>query len=183
MSVKDFEFSYSHWPFEQGSFHICLSKRNQEDYKILNNRIMNSFYGSHSSSDFICHLVGNGSNLKLIQNYIKSLNNFIDFDKLQNTYSGEHNLTFLNSNILLKYEIYLNEESYFLKYNWDFSNAGVKCLSHAFKLINKINNDLKIIDFGSEAAGYFEFESIDNIELYHSYDWHGEKNWIKININ
>ena len=183
IDVGDHEFSYEYWPFEQGPFHICLSERNKNDYKILNNKIMNCFYGDSSKKDFICHFVGNGSNLKLIENYIKSLNGFADFEKLQIVYQGYHNFLFVNSNVLLEYNIYYDNNAYFLKYKWDFSCTGMKCLSHAFKLINKINHDLKIIDFGSEADGYFELDSINDIDLYHSYDWHGEKNWVKINLN
>jgi hypothetical protein len=183
MHVNDNEFNYSYWPFEQGPFHICLSKRNKNDYKIINNKIMNCFYSTQSRKDFICHFVGNGSNLKLIKNYIKSLNGFSDFEKMQSLRSGIHNFTFLSYDLLLKYDIYFNDESYYLKYKWDFSSTGMECLSHAFKLINKTNNDLKIIDFGSETDGYFELDSINDIDLYHSYDWHGEKKWIKIELN
>jgi hypothetical protein len=182
-AVSESQFNYNYWPFEQGAFHIVLSKMDKKDYKILNNKIMNSFYGMQSFKDFVCHFTGNGSNFKMIENYIKELNCSMDFEKLQILYSGEHSFIFLNSDIFLKYSIYSNQGHFLLKYEWDLSKANMECLSHSFKIVNKINNNFKIIDFESKQEGYFELDSISDIDLYHSYDWYGEKDWKKLDLN
>lgn len=56
--VQGNSFTYDFWPFEQGPFHIVLSKRNKEDYKILKNNVMNIFKHQHQKQHFICHFVG-----------------------------------------------------------------------------------------------------------------------------
>lgn len=168
-------FTYAFWPFEQGPLHIVLSRRNPSDYQILKNYVMNIFKNQHQKQHFICHFVGNNNNAQNIIDYISQLNNddIINKTLLQET---SHEILFKNNKCYLQYNIYQNNDNLdmcLLKYTWDFSNTKEKNLSHCFR----INND-KEISFGSEHSGQFSYKKNDTIE--HSYDWFGEKKWIKL---
>lgn len=173
--IRNNSFTYDFWPFEQGPLHIVLSKKSQEDYKILDNKVMNTFKNNHSKHNFICHFVGNHNDINKINNYISQLNN----DDINNKIliqEKTHMVYFKHYTCLLKYKIYedITETAHLLlKYEWDFSETKEKNLSHCFR----INGDRQI-SFGSEPMGSFVFKAKDNIE--HSYDWFGEYKWTKL---
>jgi GR25 family glycosyltransferase involved in LPS biosynthesis len=78
---------------------------------------------------------------------------------------------FEDKKIDLKYEIYkLDNNLCVLVFDWNLNNV-VEFLDHEFKV-----NDI-VYHFNSEKTNEFYFEQKDKIEIYHTYDWYGDKNW------
>ncbi len=74
----------------------------------------------------------------------------------------------------LTYEIYqLSDNLMCLTYKWNNKN-NVEFLDHEFKI-----ND-NVYHFNSEKTGEMVFEYRKNIEIYHTYDWYGKRNWKEI---
>jgi hypothetical protein len=168
-------FTYDFWPFEQGPLHIALSKKNKNDYKIFPCQIMNVFRGQHKKHHFVCHFVGTHNNVETINQYVYQLSNDDEIiQKMSLIESKEHEIDFKNNKCYLKYKIYANTSNdHILKYEWNYSNTHEEHLSHCFRINNK-----KEISFGSDKNGKIKYKLGDIIE--HSYDWFGEKNWIRI---
>lgn len=168
-------FTYDFWPFEQGPLHIVLSKKPRENYKILKNYVMNIFKHQHKKEHFICHFVGSNNNIDNITQYLSKLSSSDIIDKTLLT-EKEHKLFFKNSECYLTYKIYKDNKdnsNHIIKYVWNFSNSKEKNLSHCFRI-----NYSKELSFGSDPYGAVVYKNNDTIE--HSYDWFGEKNWIRI---
>ena len=58
-------------------------------------------------------------------------------------------------------------------FKWNHNNA-VEFLDHEFKV-----ND-RVFHFESDKTNEFYFKKTDPLEIFHTYDWYGEKNWTKI---
>lgn len=168
-------FNYDYWPFEQGPIHLVLSNTNKSNYKILKSDILNKFRSQHRKNNFICHFVGQGSNLEEIQNYILSLEenkNLVLIKKVEILES------FNSKPINLELNILKDEKNYFIKYIWDYKKTGLEHLSHTFKITNELTE--KKLDFGSDKTGMFNIEYSEKTKIYHSYNWFGEYNWNQI---
>lgn len=76
----------------------------------------------------------------------------------------------------LTYEVFkLSDNLMCLTYKWN-NNNNVEFLDHEFKINNNIYH------FNSEKTGEMIFEYGKNVEIYHTYDWYGERNWMEIDI-
>ncbi len=88
--------------------------------------------------------------------------------------TNEINVEFDNKFIDLTYEIYqLSDNLMCLTYKWNNKN-NVEFLDHEFKINNNVYH------FNSEKTGEMVFEYRKNIEIYHTYDWYGRRNWKEI---
>ena len=84
------------------------------------------------------------------------------------------NVEFEDKLIDLNYEIYqLSDNLMCLTYKWNNKN-NVEFLDHEFKINNNVYH------FNSEKSGEMVFEYQKNIEIYHTYDWYGRRNWKEI---
>lgn len=80
-------------------------------------------------------------------------------------------IKFRDKNIDLSYSIFIHDNEFLvLKFNWNNDNI-VEFLDHEFRI-----ND-EIFHFFSDKTNHFFFKRTDKFELYHTYDWYGEKNW------
>jgi hypothetical protein len=78
---------------------------------------------------------------------------------------------FEDKKIELKYEIYnLNSNLCVLVFSWNENNV-IEFLDHEFKI-----NDV-VYHFNSDKTNELYFDKKDKIEIYHTYDWYGNKNW------
>ena len=174
--LDEASFTYDYWPFEQGSFHIALSKKTPSDYLITHKNLMNRFYYDHKKQDFICHFVGQGTNPEKISTYI----NYMDNKSTLTDPIKESTLisNFKDSVVKTTYKIFKSAtNSYFLSFTWDYSNSKLEHLSHSFLLKYK-TKDL-ILEFDSSPTGEIEFGN-DILEVFHSYDYFGEREWILV---
>ena len=81
------------------------------------------------------------------------------------------NVEFNNKKIKLTYEIYnLDNNLCILVFNWNTDNT-VEFLDHEFRINNTVYH------FNSEKTNEFYFERKTKVEIYHTYDWYGDKNW------
>jgi GR25 family glycosyltransferase involved in LPS biosynthesis len=81
---------------------------------------------------------------------------------------------FQDKKIDLYYRIYeFNSTLLTLSFEWN-KNNNVEFLDHEFKI-----ND-EIFHFNSDKFGNFYLKKQNNLEIYHTYDWYGEKIWQKI---
>jgi GR25 family glycosyltransferase involved in LPS biosynthesis len=81
------------------------------------------------------------------------------------------NVNFKDKNVDLSYDIYdINDNLMVLTFNWN-TKSNVEVLDHEFKI-----NDI-IYHFNSEKKNELIFEKKQVIEIYHTYDWYGEKNF------
>lgn len=84
------------------------------------------------------------------------------------------NVEFKEYSIDLSYTIFeLNDDLFVLNFNWNTNNS-VEFLDHEFKI-----NDI-VYHFNSEKTNELFFEKKDKLQIYHTYDWYGEKNWTPI---
>lgn len=84
------------------------------------------------------------------------------------------NVEFKEHFIDLSYTIFeLNDDLFVLNFNWNTNNS-VEFLDHEFKI-----NDI-VYHFNSEKTNELFFEKKDKLQIYHTYDWYGEKNWTPI---
>jgi len=78
---------------------------------------------------------------------------------------------FENKQIDLSYSIFdINDNLLMLTFNWNKNNT-VEFLDHEFK----INDD--VYHFNSEKVGELIFQKRPNIEIQHTYDWYGNRDW------
>lgn len=88
--------------------------------------------------------------------------------------SNSINVEFENKIIDLSYSIYkISDNLMSLNYQWNNKNV-IEFLDHEFNI-----ND-NIYHFNSEKDGEMIFEYKENIKIYHTYDWYGQKNWTLI---
>jgi hypothetical protein len=74
----------------------------------------------------------------------------------------------------LSYTIFeLNDNLFVLNFNWNTKNV-VEFLDHEFKI-----NDV-VYHFNSEKTNELFFDKKDKLQIYHTYDWYGDKNWVPI---
>lgn len=173
---------YSTWPFEQGPFHIVLSRKDKGDYKIFAPEIMNKFRSSHRRHHFICHFVGEGSNHVAIQNHIETyLQSRVNFDK-----DAKRTITHVKcrgKTAILEWAVWkhkLNPKVNVLKFSWDLAAFG-ECLSHAFKIVSTPDAYTRQWNFDSTREAHFEFPShLKTVEIFHSFDFFGEVDWQKL---
>lgn len=176
-SVNDKQINHHLWPFEQGAVHVSLSKKNPDDYVIVNNKIMNSFKHHYDKFEFVCHFTGNNDS-------VSDINSFIKIMKIRNIdgyiiSKGESKVIFRDGYSLLVYNIYKTKNhSLYFQFFWDTSNLTLKYLSHNFKIVH--NNREKEITFNSNYEGAFEIEDVSNTKIYHTYEYYGEKNWYEL---
>ena len=172
--VDNRNVNYDLWPFEQGSIHIVLSKKNNKDYIILNNKVMNSFKYQYQRFEFICHFLGDGRNDKLINDFIKMVTkkNY-DGIKIKTDISK---VMFKSGYALLSYDVYkTQDDTLYFHFTWDLSKLGVEHLSHEFKIITK--NYTKNVPFNSIYEGNFEIAHHTDVQIMHTYEYYGERNW------
>lgn len=80
-------------------------------------------------------------------------------------------VNFKEHEVDLRYSIFeLKDNHYILNFNWNKNNT-IEFLDHEFKI-----NDV-IYHFNSEKTNDLFFEKKNNIKIYHTYDWYGDKNW------
>lgn len=78
---------------------------------------------------------------------------------------------FKDKDIDLSYDIYeINDNLMMMTFSWN-ENNNVEFLDHEFKI-----NDV-IYHFNSEKNNELVFEKKQNTEIFHTYDWYGEKNF------
>lgn len=173
MDLEDDCFSYNNWPFEQGPFHIVLSKKTSTDYIIRDSILMNTHLTNHKKQHFICHFVGDGNNYKKIKNHMELLKTPRYINDIVK--SDTHISTFKNNNVKLIYTLYKTaDESNLLVFDWDYSKCNVKHLSHNFQI--QYQNESITLNFGSLPFGEF-FIKPEVISILHTYDFGGEMDW------
>lgn len=80
-------------------------------------------------------------------------------------------VNFQNKKIDLSYTIHkMNDDLMVLTFNWNQNNE-IEFLDHEFKI-----ND-NIYHFNSQKQNELIFENKKYIEIYHTYDWYGDKKW------
>ena len=85
--------------------------------------------------------------------------------------SNSLNVDFRGTDIDLSYTIHeMNDNLIILTFEWN-QNNNVEFLDHEFKIHNVVYH------FNSEKQGELIFEKKPNTEIYHTYDWYGERNW------
>jgi hypothetical protein len=85
--------------------------------------------------------------------------------------SKKVNIPFKDKIVDLSYSIfYISENLMVLTFKWNENNS-VEFLDHEFKINGNIYH------FNSEKSNEIHFEKIEKIEILHTYDWYGEKNW------
>lgn len=85
--------------------------------------------------------------------------------------SNTININFKDKEIDLSYTIHeMNDNLIILTFEWN-QNNNVEFLDHEFKV-----NDV-IYHFNSEKHSELIFEKKRNTQIYHTYDWYGERNW------
>jgi len=85
--------------------------------------------------------------------------------------SNSLNIEFKEKEVDLSYTIHeMNDNLIILTYDWN-QNNNVEFLDHEFKI-----NDV-VYHFNSEKNGELIFEKKRNTQIYHTYDWYGERNW------
>jgi len=81
---------------------------------------------------------------------------------------------FKETSVDLSYTIFeLNDNLFVLNFNWNTKNS-VEFLDHEFKI-----NDV-VYHFNSEKTNELFFDKKDKLQIYHTYDWYGDKNWVPI---
>lgn len=66
-----------------------------------------------------------------------------------------------------------DETTNMIVFKWNQNNA-VEFLDHEFK----VNGE--VFHFQSEQTGEFYFRKTDKLEVHHTYDWYGEREWVKL---
>lgn len=80
-------------------------------------------------------------------------------------------VNFKDKIVLLSYKIYKSTDKIFtLRFEWDL-NDQIEFLDHEFKV------DELVYHFNSDKSGEFIFTTNKQIEIYHTYDWYGNKEW------
>jgi GR25 family glycosyltransferase involved in LPS biosynthesis len=83
-------------------------------------------------------------------------------------------ITFKDKEIDLSYSIFETLDNMMvLTFNWN-NNNSVEFLDHEFKI-----NDV-VYHFNSDKSNELYFQKHETIEVYHTYDWYGERDWILI---
>jgi GR25 family glycosyltransferase involved in LPS biosynthesis len=128
-------------------------------------------------SHTVCNDLGNDIKYNFYGNFVKDYIEQFPNRKVLRMSSGDliqKNKLFVDfedKKIELKYEIYsLNNNLCILVFSWNENNA-VEFLDHEFKI-----NDV-VYHFNSDKTNEFYFDKKDKIEIYHTYDWYGNKNW------
>jgi GR25 family glycosyltransferase involved in LPS biosynthesis len=120
-----------------------------------------------------CDLKYNFHNPEQSLEYIKNFPNrkLTKLDTQMLVRSRNYDVVFKNYIIDLHYEIYQSTANIFVLYfDWNTKNT-VEFLDHEFKV-----ND-NIYHFNSEKKNEFTFIKSSNVQIYHTYDWYGEKDW------
>ena len=125
----------------------------------------------------ICNILG--ENIKYNFRIEMIMNNFPD-RKIVQTSSAKQILDksfmvdFKEAQVSLRvliYEVYPTTNM--LRFEWN-KNGAVEFLDHEFKINEKIYH------FQSNKNEEFFFNKTENFDIYHTYDWYGEKSWKKI---
>jgi hypothetical protein len=104
--------------------------------------------------------------------YIKMSQGNEVFNKKYFTKFNEHNIP-LNVKIY-KFEKFINVEFY-----WGLEETGQQHLDHIFKV--KIGDEEFIYKFQSNKTSFFIINLKEpDFELYHTYDWYGTTEWVKL---
>jgi hypothetical protein len=83
-------------------------------------------------------------------------------------------IRFKDKEIDLSYSIFETLDNMMvLTFNWN-NNNSVEFLDHEFKI-----NDV-VYHFNSDKSNELYFQKHETIEVYHTYDWYGERDWILI---
>lgn len=132
---------------------------NSEDFlNFLGRDIKYNFYGTCMEN-----YINQTPNRKTVENY-----------KGSPLFNNKIQISFKDKNVNLKYKIYEHSSDILcMTFEWN-DNRAVDFLDHEFKINNNIYH------FNSDKFGNFYFKKSENLEIHHTYDWYGEKNWEKI---
>lgn len=98
----------------------------------------------------------------------------VDFSELDLIMVKKIDVEFENKKIDLEINISDSKEGYYiLNYEWN-KNNNIQFLDHEFVI------DDKTYHFNSDKQGSFIFKKNNSLEIYHTYDWFGNKNLKKI---
>lgn len=140
--------------------HAGLTIHGPEMANILGKEVLYNFYGA-SRNDYMKRL----PNRKMIK---KS-----DGVVLK---KGKHVVNYNNKEVFLTYNILnVGDNLLCLSFEWDLNDA-VEFLDHEFKIEDSVYH------FNSEKTNEFYFEKKNKIEIYHTYDWYGNKDFKLIEI-
>jgi GR25 family glycosyltransferase involved in LPS biosynthesis len=160
--------AFAHMFYKLGNFE-CL---NPEKYRIPYFQTVN-----HSTSECL-HFV---SYPPVRENY----NEYVAVSGLNKTkFIFDYNFQVDYKDKKIPVSLILNKADnyYLVEFSWKINDVGIERLDHAFI----IKNEDKEIEykFQSEQKGFFIINDFKkNTELFHTYDWYGEKNWQKIDFN
>lgn len=173
---KNLSLILDQYEIENNSKRIGLGEGNliglsvvKSDIKINNNDISN-----HIGDNLKYNFCVGGQINDYLKNYPDRKTVKIGDGELIN--SNSLNINFKNKEIDLSYTIHeMNDNLMILTYEWN-QNNNIEFLDHEFKV-----NDV-IYHFNSEKRGELIFEKNKNIQIYHTYDWYGERNWKLIEV-
>lgn len=90
--------------------------------------------------------------------------------------SNSVDVAFGDKIIDLSYSIFdLNDDLMILTFNWNENNT-IEFLDHEFKINGTV------FHFNSEKSNEIHFQKQNKIEIEHTYDWYGQRDWKKIEI-
>ncbi len=176
------KYSYSDWPFEQGPMCDFL-KSDIGNHYIVPNYILNSHPLFINNNTIIIHYMGCRTNektyvetidkMKLINQKHNIENVITDFIEVVSEENKKQDIIIYENKVKVIYKEIVADLTIKISKNkilcYEYSLPQNTHLSHIFK----INNDF--YNLNSDKNGCIEVP--DNFELYHSYDWFGEKDF------
>lgn len=174
--IKNDKNYFPSW-IEQSAFaHMFYVDGRYKSLDFEKNRI--PFFQSVDYGKVEClHFVSYPAVRELYKGYIKK--NQLKKGKLSLVSENNFLIEFKDKKVPLNLKIYENENFYDFEFEWGIDSVGINALSHQFKIKN-IDTE-KIYEFGSSKFGFFICKkAIEKFDLYHTYEWYGEKKWNKI---
>lgn len=136
--------------------------------------------GMTLNSTDMCNLIGQNIKYNFYgQNAIDQMTRFpsrkiVVSSALKEVVSNTHMVNFKDKKVKLEWSMSeVDHETYVVVFKWNQNNA-VEFLDHEFK----VNGN--VFHFQSEKTGEFFFKKSDILEINHTTDWYGEKNWEKL---
>lgn len=135
-----------------------MTKHSSEVSNILGENVKYNFYGSHREETF-----KNSMGRKMVPTAqgeeILSKSLLVDFE---------------DKKISLNFSLNkIDDNTFMVSFEWNKNNA-VEFIDHEFKV-----ND-NIFHFESEKTNEFYFSKTPSLEIFHTYDWYGQKDWKQI---
>lgn len=122
------------------------------------------------------HFVSYPDVRKLYNSYVSKMNFKENSKKIyEKTIEVEYDF----KKIPLEIETYEDDLFLNFEFKWCIESVGINALSHQFKI--KTPEEETLYEFGSNKYGFFIIKKpVDKIEIYHTYEWYGKKDWRKI---